>query len=167
MARRSVETLVERFVREGGTHVRGAVAPPAAGTAGSIDSVNLKSGEKIAADRFVFALGPWLPKTFPELLSRRIVATRQEVFFFAPPPATGAFFQVQCRLGPIFNGGDSSTAFRPRESRRQVRPHTHGASSTRTPGRSSKRGARPRLSPSRSPLPVPEERPAHEARSAI
>jgi sarcosine oxidase len=40
---------------------------------------------EIDAAAFVYACGPWLPKLFPELLSKRIYPTRQEVFYFAPP----------------------------------------------------------------------------------
>ena len=39
----------------------------------------------------VFACGPWLPKLFPDLLAKRIFPTRQEVFFFAPPPGDTRF----------------------------------------------------------------------------
>jgi glycine/D-amino acid oxidase-like deaminating enzyme len=128
MARRSVQTLVERFVREGGTHVRGAVIPPAVDAAGSIDSVTLKSGEKIAADRFVFALGPWLPKAFPDLLGRRIVATRQEVFFFAPPAGDRRFLSGAMPSWADFNGGDIFYGFPDLENRGVKFAHdAHGA----------------------------------------
>jgi len=90
MARRSVQTLVERFVRAGGEYRRGSAVVPA-GSAARLDEVVLASGERIAADRFVFALGPWLPKLFPDLLGNRIFATRQEVFFFAPPAGDRRF----------------------------------------------------------------------------
>jgi glycine/D-amino acid oxidase-like deaminating enzyme len=39
----------------------------------------------------VFACGAWLPKFFPELLGSRIFPTRQEVFYFAPPPGNASF----------------------------------------------------------------------------
>jgi sarcosine oxidase len=41
---------------------------------------------KIRAGTVVYACGPWLPKLFPEILRGRIRPTRQEVFFFGPPP---------------------------------------------------------------------------------
>ena len=90
MARRSVQTLVDRFVRAGGEYRLGAVAAPV-GSNGRLDEIVLSSGEKIGADRFVFALGPWLPKLFPDVLGGRIFATRQEVFFFAPPAGDRSF----------------------------------------------------------------------------
>ena len=48
----------------------------------------------------MFALGPWLPKLFPDLLDGRIVPTRQEVFFFAPPAGDPRFLPTPLpRLG--------------------------------------------------------------------
>lgn len=90
MARRSVQTLVDRFVRAGGEYRRGSAMLPAA-SGGRLEQVALASGERIGADRFVFALGPWLPKLFPDLLANRIFATRQEIFFFAPPAGERRF----------------------------------------------------------------------------
>ena len=104
MARRSVQTLVERFVRDGGTYLRGAALPPQAGD--QLDAVTLISGERIAADRFVFALGPWLPKLFPDLLGRRILVTRQEVFFFAPPAGDRRFLPGAMPGWADFNDGE-------------------------------------------------------------
>src|SRR4051812_22841097 len=48
MARRSVQTLVDRFVRSGGTVIRGTAQPPAT-TADRLPEVRLSSGERIAA----------------------------------------------------------------------------------------------------------------------
>jgi glycine/D-amino acid oxidase-like deaminating enzyme len=128
MARRSVQTLVDRFVRGGGTYVRGAVLPPAARTNRTLDAVELTTGERIAADRFVFALGPWLPKVFPDLLGRRIVATRQEVFFFAPPAGDRRFLPEAMPGWADFNGGDIFYGFPDLEGRGVKFAHDqHGA----------------------------------------
>ena len=128
MARRSVQTLVEHFVGDGGTHLRGAVVPPAAGASGRLDAVMLTSGERIAADQFVFALGPWLPKAFPDLLGRRIVATRQEVFFFAPPAGDHRFLPGAMPCWADFNGGDIFYGFPDLENRGVKFAHdAHGA----------------------------------------
>ena len=106
MARRSVQTLVQRFVRDGGRYVHGAALPLGGGTASTLDAVRLGPGERIAAGRFVFALGPWLPKMFPDLLGSRIFATRQEVFFFAPPPGDRRFLPAAMPGWADFNQGD-------------------------------------------------------------
>ena len=105
MARRAVQSLVEQFVRDGGAYLRGAALPPARSSQ-SLDAVELTSGEPIRADRFVFALGPWLAKFFPALLGRRIVPTRQEEFFFAPPAGDRRFLADAMPGWADFNGGD-------------------------------------------------------------
>jgi glycine/D-amino acid oxidase-like deaminating enzyme len=126
MARRSVQTLVDRFVRDGGTYLRGAARPPAGGT--RLDAVTLGSGARIVADRFVFAAGPWLPKLFPDLLSRRIIATRQEVFFFAPPAGDRRFLPDAMPGWADFNGGDMYYGFPDLEARGLKFAHDlHGA----------------------------------------
>lgn len=48
-------------------------------------------GGKLRADFFVFACGPWLPQLFPDLLGRRIRATKQEIFFFGLPAGESRF----------------------------------------------------------------------------
>ena len=98
MARRAVQTLVAQFVAAGGTYRQVAVAPPRAGA--SLDAIDVGgagtgaaaagggdsggSSERLRADQFVFACGPWLPKLFPDVVGSRIQPTRQDVFFFAP-----------------------------------------------------------------------------------
>ena len=113
MARRAVQILVEQFVRDGGAYLRGAALPPD----NCLDSVTLTSGERISADHFVFALGPWLPKVFPALLDRKIVATRQEVFFFAPPAGDRRFLAEAMPGWADFNGGDMFYGFPDLENR--------------------------------------------------
>ena len=105
MARRSVQTLVDRFVRDGGTYLQGAVQAPRA-TAASLDEVILASGDRVRADQFVFAAGPWLPKLFPDVIGPRIRPTRQEVFFFAPPAGDRRFLPAAMPGWADFNAGD-------------------------------------------------------------
>ena len=116
MARRSVQALVDRFVRSGGEYRLGAAVQPK-GSNGRLDAVTLSSGERIAADRFVFAAGPWLPKLFPETLEGRIFPTRQEVFFFAPPAGDQRFLPESMPCWVDFNGGDMFYGFPDLESR--------------------------------------------------
>ena len=116
MARRAVLTLVDRFSRDGGTYTRGAVTIPTGG-ADRLAEVNLSSGERITADRFVFALGPWLPKLFPDVIGPRIEPTRQEVFFFAPPAGDRRFTPGAMPGWADFNGGDIFYGFPDLESR--------------------------------------------------
>ena len=53
----------------------------------SADALTTASGRRVQAGTFVFACGPWLPCLFPELLAGVIRPTRQELFFFGPPPS--------------------------------------------------------------------------------
>ena len=89
MARQSVQALVADSIGQGLDYRIANVVAPA--TSGKLDHVVTDAGEKIAAAVFVFACGAWLPKLFPELLGQRIFPTRQEVFFFAPPPGDESF----------------------------------------------------------------------------
>ena len=117
MARRSVQTLVDRFVRAGGPYVNGAVLPPGPRTSSTLDAISLSSGERIAADRFVFALGPWVPKLFPDVIGPRILPTRQEVFYFAPPAGDRRFLPASMPGWADFNGGDIFYGFPDLEGR--------------------------------------------------
>jgi glycine/D-amino acid oxidase-like deaminating enzyme len=45
----------------------------------------------VRARSFVFALGPWMGKVFPDLLGDRIFPTRQEVFYFGAPAGDTRF----------------------------------------------------------------------------
>src|SRR5881394_2902481 len=127
MARRSVLTLVDRFVKAGGTYMKGVSEPPH-GTSGGLKEIRLSSGERITADRFVFALGPWLGKFFPDVIGRRIEPTRQEVFFFAPPAGDRGFLPGAMPGWADFNGGDIFYGFPDLESRGVKFAHDqHGA----------------------------------------
>ena len=89
MARQAVQALVAEGERQGIDCRIGGVLPPSG--SGRLKSVHTVAGERIAATAFVFACGPWLPGLFPGLLGHRIFPTRQEVFFFGPPPGSRRF----------------------------------------------------------------------------
>lgn len=116
MARRSVQTLVDRFVKAGGSYMKGLVQPPD-DTEDRLTTILLSSGERISADRFIFAAGPWLPKLFPQVIGPRILPTRQEVFFFAPPAGDRRFAPGVMPGWADFNGGDIFYGFPDLESR--------------------------------------------------
>ncbi len=105
MARRSVQTLVDGFVRSGGTYLIGEAQLPAS-PADPLGEVHLSSGERIQADLFVFAAGPWLPKLFPDVIGARIRPTRQEIFYFAPPAGDRSFMPGTMPGWAEFNAGD-------------------------------------------------------------
>ena len=109
MARRSVQTLVEQFVRAGGIYRQELVQPPK--PADRLDSVVLADGATVAGDLFVYAAGPWLPKLFPDVIGAKILPTRQEVFFFAPPAGDRSFEVGRMPVWADFNDGDMFYGF--------------------------------------------------------
>ena len=116
MARRSVQMLADIFVQRGGAHVKGQVKPPASNSA-ELSEIQLSNGDRIEADRFVFAAGPWLPKLFPDVVGPRILPTRQEVFFFAPPAGDRRFSSARMPGWADFNEGDIFYGFPDLEGR--------------------------------------------------
>lgn len=116
LARRAVLTLVENFIRAGGKYRTANVAAPIEDGA-ELKDLRLSSGDRVGADFFVFALGPWLPRLFPEAIGGRIVPTRQEIFFFAPPPGDDRFLPSAMPCWADFNHGDMFYGFPDLESR--------------------------------------------------
>jgi monomeric sarcosine oxidase len=103
MARRAVQTLVQRFVAAGGTYLQEQALVP---SGKRLDGLSLASGDRVTADKVVFALGPWLPKVFPDVVGARIRVTRQEVFYFEPPAGDAKFLPGALPGWVDFNGGD-------------------------------------------------------------
>jgi glycine/D-amino acid oxidase-like deaminating enzyme len=79
-ARRATESVAEVFRYEGGRTVIARAIPP---EPGSFDghSVRLMNGDTLAADAIVFAVGPWLGKTFA-LMQNRMRAPLGRVFYY-------------------------------------------------------------------------------------
>jgi len=97
-ARRACQAVARAVAAEGG-ELRRAVAAPFPEQAvreGRLERLRLADGTDLAADRFVFACGPWLGRLFPEAVGRRIRPTRQEVFFFGPPAGDARFAETAC-----------------------------------------------------------------------
>ena len=84
LAEESVRAVAESAIRHGARYVSNRVKPVRA--AASMDCLEIENDEPIKAELYVFACGSWLPKLFPEVLGSVIFPTRQEVFFFEPPP---------------------------------------------------------------------------------
>src|SRR6202162_2896654 len=85
----AVQAVVQMAEATGVEYLQEAVVPPAG--KGRLNSVATRSGKTVRAGTFVFACGPWLPKLFPDLLGERTSPTRQEVFYFGPPPGDERF----------------------------------------------------------------------------
>ena len=84
LARLACELVRETFVAEGGDY-RVVQVRPGAVQGRRLMTASLSDGEVLQGDQFVFACGPWMGRLFPDVVGRRIVATRQEVFFFGTP----------------------------------------------------------------------------------
>jgi len=116
MARRGVLTLTDQFVRAGGDYRQARIAAP--DDAGRpLTHVTTNGSERLHAEQFVFACGPWLGQVFPALLGPRIFPTRQEIFFFAPPPGDPQFGEHRLPGWADFNGGDMYYGFPDLEGR--------------------------------------------------
>jgi len=89
MARRAVQALISQLAGQSVEIRTAAVLPPIG--QGKLAHIKTADGGSLSAGAFVFACGSWLPKLFPELLRGRIFPTRQEVFFFGPPPGSDDF----------------------------------------------------------------------------
>ncbi|HYB54397.1 MAG TPA: FAD-dependent oxidoreductase [Thermoanaerobaculia bacterium] len=85
----AVQAVVQMAEASGVEYLQEAVVPPEG--KGRLGAITTRSGKTIAAEKFVFACGPWLPKVFPDLLGDRIFPTRQEVFYFGIPPGDSRF----------------------------------------------------------------------------
>ena len=83
MARRGVLAVADAHSRGGGRSLTLGVRPGRVDGGRLVDVVGA-DGTRIAAERFVFAAGPWLPALFPELLGRLVTVTRQDVLFVGP-----------------------------------------------------------------------------------
>jgi glycine/D-amino acid oxidase-like deaminating enzyme len=117
-ARVATQAVAETVKQAGGrVVVANAEAPEQTGDPAGrpYGKLRLSDGSTIEAEHFVFACGPWLPQLFPALLGKRILVTRQEVFYFGPPPGAVARFAppampVWLDPGPHYYGIASADA---------------------------------------------------------
>ena len=89
-AKQAILAAVAAFARKGGTVVVQR-AEPGRAEGGRLVDVTLADGSRLAAQQFVFACGPWLPKVFPELLGRRIRVPKRDVLYFGVPAGDTRF----------------------------------------------------------------------------
>ena len=82
-ARRATQAVAEVFENEGGRIVIARVVPP---EPGSWDGHTLRfvNGDTITGDAFVFAVGPWLGKTFPFMQNRMRTPIGTVLYFGTP-----------------------------------------------------------------------------------
>jgi len=89
-ARRGVRAVTEVLGWRGGRLRIERVQPGRLGRDRLLD-LETATGERIKADAYVFALGPWLPQVFPELMGDLISVTKQDVIHLGPAPGDTRF----------------------------------------------------------------------------
>jgi len=89
-AKQAILAAAAAFARKGGTVVVQR-AEPGRAEGGRLVDVALADGSRLAAQQFVFACGPWLPKVFPDLLGRRIRVPKRDVLYFGVPAGDTRF----------------------------------------------------------------------------
>ncbi len=90
MARRGVAAVARTFAAEGGRFEL-AWAEPGDTDGRRLLEVTTPGGIRHAAETFVFAAGPWLPRLFPDVLGGLIRVTKQDVVFIGPPAGDDRF----------------------------------------------------------------------------
>jgi glycine/D-amino acid oxidase-like deaminating enzyme len=83
-ARRAVHAVAAAYEKLGGKIVIGRASPLRV-TNGKLDSIALDTGQTLRADTFVYAVGPWLGKTFPEIFAKKTRVPLGYVCYFATP----------------------------------------------------------------------------------
>jgi len=89
-ARRACQTVAAVAEYKGVKIVIGR-ARPSKITNGRLESVVLDTGQTIRGETFVFAPGPWLGKTFPDLFANKMRTPLGYVCYFGTPPADERF----------------------------------------------------------------------------
>ncbi len=90
-ARRACQAVAAEVARAGG-EVREIAALPGRLQGGAMGPLALGDGSHLEADGYLFACGPWLAELFPALLGAWLRPTRQDIFYFGPPPGSAGRF---------------------------------------------------------------------------
>ena len=89
-ARRAIESVARVFEHEGG-QVRIARAGMGGSTNRRLNALDLQPGDELSAGTYVFALGPWFPKAFPELMGDRLRIPIGHVVYLRTPPGDNSY----------------------------------------------------------------------------
>jgi len=89
-AREGCVAVAQAFERKGGRFVTAKV-DLGRRAGGRLEDVALSTGGRVAAQTFVFACGPWLPKVFPDVMKNKLATPRRVVFFYGTPPGDERF----------------------------------------------------------------------------
>lgn len=83
-ARRAAQTAASVFERLGGKIMIGRATPSKISN-GQLEEISLDTGATLRADKFVFAVGPWLGKTFPDIFAKKTRVPIGYVCYFGTP----------------------------------------------------------------------------------
>src|SRR6267142_2709016 len=89
-AREGCVAVAQAFEKKGGRLVTAKVELGRRAS-GTLQDVALSTNQRIAAQTFVFACGPWLPKVFPSVMKNKLATPRRVVFFYGTPPGDERF----------------------------------------------------------------------------
>lgn len=89
-ARRAIESVAQVFQHEGGS-VELAHATLGDRDGRLLSDLALRPGDRFSAGTYVFALGPWFPKAFPEVMGKRLRIPMGKVFYFRTPPGDNSY----------------------------------------------------------------------------
>jgi sarcosine oxidase len=93
-ARASCQAVMDAFRSAGGKYKQVAVASNELEDT-PLRHLRLSDRSQFKADIYVFACGPWMGKLFPQTVGDLVKATKQDVFFFGPPPGDNRFGDEQ------------------------------------------------------------------------
>jgi sarcosine oxidase len=93
-ARASCQAVMAAFRSAGGKYKQVAVASNELEDT-PLRRLRLSDRSQFKADIYVFACGPWMGKLFPQTVGDLVKATKQDVFFFGPPPGDNRFGDEQ------------------------------------------------------------------------
>jgi glycine/D-amino acid oxidase-like deaminating enzyme len=82
--RRAAQAAAAVFEKLGGKIVIGR-ATPSKTSNGRLEEISLDTGATLRADNFIYCLGPWLGKTFPDLFAKKTRTPMGYVVYFNTP----------------------------------------------------------------------------------
>ena len=89
-AREGCLAVAQAFEKKGGRSITAKVELGARSGA-TLQDITLSSGQRVSAQTFVFACGPWLAKVFPSVMAKKLETPRRAVFFYGTPPGDERF----------------------------------------------------------------------------
>jgi glycine/D-amino acid oxidase-like deaminating enzyme len=92
-AREGCVAVEQAFEKKGGRFLTAKVelGTRSGGVLQDVALSTLSTKQRVAAQTFVFACGPWLPKVFPAVMKNRLITPRRVVFFYGTPPGDERF----------------------------------------------------------------------------